>query len=111
MATYEVRIWKHFLNDYYAEIGTDNYLVKLEMNPSTREITNTSAYGHSRWAGEDFFEGSTLISKTSVSYNREGYPTHVWEAIAERAVMKLYGNTPTLPKKFPKIKQPKIIFY
>jgi hypothetical protein len=103
---YRVRIWKHFLNRFYAEIGTDDFLVEIEIDPKTREVTNTRAYCHNRAAGQDFFNDSTLINQTTVNYYREGYPTHVWEAIAYKAVKQLYGENPTIPKKNPALKTP-----
>jgi hypothetical protein len=105
---YKVRFWKHFLNRYYAEIGTDQFLVEIKVDPETRKVTDIESFGHSGWAGEEFFEDSTLISKiVTINYSRDGYPRHVWEAIAWRAVQKIYGDKdPMIPKKTLKLKSP-----
>jgi hypothetical protein len=104
-----VRVWKHHpLNTIFAEVKRSTIytgeLMRVNLNEK-RHITTVERYGAVGWAGNEFFEDCTLVAKTSIAYVNEHWSN---EHVVHLAMRKIYGESMTIPKKLPKLKQPDI---
>jgi len=106
MVSVQVNIWKYMLGKFYAEISNGYYasnLCLINIDPETRKVTHMSVHGSSSWAGKEFFDDCTFVTKTTVDYReKEEYPWHRDENIAWLAITKIYGNPALISKKTPR---------
>lgn len=103
MSEVQVNIWKHMLGNFYAEISNGFYagtLCLINIDPETRTVTHISVHGSSSWAGKEFFDDCTFVTKTTVDYReKDEYPWHRTDNAAGLAIQKLYGNPAIIIKK------------